>query len=102
MQIVCRDLYNEATNNGKKKGQSITDDQYRAGGEVTGRLNAHISRSLLTAVTLAGAGRRAEAEEGIWRKVLLKLVSRQSDGSVETAILTERQLSEVAQSLRTR
>ena len=86
MQIVCRDLYKEAR---ARPGETLIDaNLYDTGKRVAGRIGRHISQALLAAFASASPPVRDVIEEETrWRKVLYKLVIRDSDGTVKSATI---------------
>jgi hypothetical protein len=87
MQIVCRDLSKEAR---ARAGETIIDGKlYETGNRVAGRIGRHISQALLEAfVSAAPPVQNVADEETRWRKVLYKLVIRDSDGTVKSATVS--------------
>lgn len=91
MQIVCRDLYNEARH-GKSAPWLIDAALYRKGGGISGPVDRHVSKSLRDSFGRLPAGVDAAAEEQRWRELLYRLVRREADGTVHTNIVDEAQL----------
>lgn len=110
MQIVCLELYREAT--GRSKGENrggegqspqsnlpaiISQVQYRTRGRIAGPVDRHISNALRGSFDSRLRLEDAAKEEDKWREVLFRLVRLESDGTAHTRILDERAIREAAQ-----
>jgi hypothetical protein len=94
MQVVCRGLYNEVRNFAAPR--EITEDRYRSGDGVSGRVDKQIGQSLRAVIRdNLPSIRDIEMEERKWRAGLYKLVRTQPDGTVGTDLKTEQQLRKI-------
>lgn len=98
MQIVCRSLFASLDENQPER--LITSALYHSLGAVHGRIDQHISDSLLEAIKLQGLQpKNLTYHEEKWRTVLCKLVSVQQDGTVTTNVLPHSVLEKEAADL---
>lgn len=94
MQVVCRGLYNEVRNLVSPK--VITQDRYKSGDGVSGRVDKQIGQSLRAAIrSNQPTVRDIEMEERKWRAGLYKLVRTQPDGTVGTDLKTEEDMNRI-------
>jgi hypothetical protein len=96
MQIVCRDLYNEAKVGKTEPPWQIDAALYARGGGLSGPVDRHITKSLKDSFGTLPAGTDVNAEEQRWREILFRLVRRESDGTVHTNIVDAAQLKAMA------
>ena len=84
MQIVCRELYQEARPKAAGAGRQITLAQYKESGDIAGPIDRHVSKSLRAAFGSQVKPGDLAREERKWREVLFKFVRLESDGTAHT------------------
>jgi hypothetical protein len=91
MQMICQDLYNEVVS--KPEPWVIDKTLYKSRKGLAGIIGQRISRALQNGFRQEGLiSGDSEEEERKWRKILYKLVRRNSDGTVKSDVVSKESL----------